>query len=132
RGVRPAALPPLFPPRAPAPRDGPSRPGPGAAGGLLVTQNRRYGGFIVHLGILVVALGVAGSQAWSVQTETTLERGQSMELAGYKVRFDRLQGAEESNHFKVIGTFTVSNGRDPLAVLSPAKKFYPQEQTPIA
>ncbi len=103
-----------------------------AAGGLLLSQNRRYGGFIVHLGIVVVALGVAGSQAWSVQTETTLERGQSIELAGYKVRFDRLRGAEESNHFKVIGTFTVSNGRDPLAVLSPAKKFYPQEQTPIA
>jgi len=104
----------------------------GATGGLLLRQNRRYGGFIVHLGILVVALGVAGSQAWSVQTETTLERGQSMELAGYKVRFDRLHGAEESNHFKVIGTFTVENGRGPLAVLSPAKKFYPQEQTPIA
>jgi len=55
-----------------------------------------------------------------------------MELAGYKVRFDRLQAAEESNHFKVIGTFTVSNGKDPLAVLYPAKKFYRQEQTPIA
>jgi cytochrome c-type biogenesis protein CcmF len=55
-----------------------------------------------------------------------------MELAGYKIRFDRLEGAEESNHFKVVGTFTVQNGRDPLTVLSPAKKFYPQEQTPIA
>jgi cytochrome c-type biogenesis protein CcmF len=103
-----------------------------AASGLLLSQNRRYGGFIVHLGILVVAVGVTGSQAWSVQTETTLDRGQSMELAGYKVRFDRLQAAEESNHFKVIGTFTVSNGKDPLAVLYPAKKFYRQEQTPIA
>ena len=103
-----------------------------AAGGLLLNQNRRYGGFVVHLGILVVALGVAGSQAWSVQTETTLERGQSVELAGYRVRFDRLAASEESNHFKVTGTFTVANGRDPLAVLAPAKKFYPQEQTPIA
>jgi cytochrome c-type biogenesis protein CcmF len=103
-----------------------------AAGNLLVTQNRRYGGFVVHLGVLVIALGVAGSQAWSVQTETTLERGQSVELAGYRVRFDKLAASEESNHFKVTGTFTVANGRDPLAVLEPAKKFYPQEQTPIA
>ena len=105
---------------------------PRPRGGLLLNQNRRYGGFVVHLGILVVALGVAGSQAWSVQTETTLERGQSVELAGYRVRFDRLAASEESNHFKVTGTFTVANGRDPLAVLAPAKKFYPQEQTPIA
>jgi cytochrome c-type biogenesis protein CcmF len=102
-----------------------------AAGGLLRTQNRRYGGFIVHLGVLVVALGVAGSQAWSTQTEVTLDRGQSAALAGYTVRFDRLEAAEESNHFKVTGTFAVGNGR-PLGALHPAKKFYPQEQTPIA
>ncbi len=103
-----------------------------AAGSLLVTQNRRYGGFVVHLGILVVALGVAGSQAWSVQTETTLERGQSVDLAGYTVRFDRLSASEESNHFKVTGRFSVDRDRHPLVVLAPAKKFYPQEQTPIA
>jgi cytochrome c-type biogenesis protein CcmF len=102
-----------------------------AAGGLLVHQNRRYGGFIVHLGVLVIALGVAGSQAWSVHTETTLQKGQSTALAGYNVRFDGLDASEESNHAKVTGTFTVTNGR-PLGVLQPSKKFYPQEQTPIA
>jgi len=102
-----------------------------AAGGLLLNQNRRYGGFIVHLGILVVALGVAGSQAWSVHTETTLEKGQTAALAGYRIRFDGLQESEESNHSKVTGAFTVTNGR-PLGVLHPAKKFYPQEQSPIA
>jgi cytochrome c-type biogenesis protein CcmF len=104
-----------------------------ATWGLLLLQNRRYGGFVVHLGILVVALGVAGSQAWSVSTETTLERGQSAALAGYRVRFDGLEASEESNHGKVTGTFTVSSSRrDPLDVLRPAKKFYQQEQTPIA
>ena len=87
---------------------------------------------MVHLGILVVALGVAGSQAWSTQTEATLNRGESMELAGYTIRFDGLQGVEESNHAKVVGTFTVSNSKGPYTVLTPAKKFYPQEQTPIA
>jgi cytochrome c-type biogenesis protein CcmF len=102
-----------------------------AAGSLLLNQNRRYGGFIVHLGILVVALGVAGSQAWSVHTETTLEKGQSAALAGYTVRFDGLDASEESNHSKVTAAFTVTNGK-PLGVLYPAKKFYPQEQTPIA
>ena len=102
-----------------------------AMGGLLLRHNRRYGGFVVHLGILIIALGVMGSHAWSVQTETTLHRGESAELAGYRFRFDGLTAVEESNHFKVIGAFTVSNGRV-LGVLRPAKKFYPQEQAPIA
>jgi len=99
--------------------------------GLLLRHNRRYGGFVVHLGILIIAVGVTGSQAWSVQTETTLRRGESAELAGYRVRFEDLTASEESNHFKVAGAFTVSNGRV-LGVLRPAKKFYPQEQSPIA
>ena len=103
-----------------------------ATWGLLHRQNRRYGGFVIHLGILVIAVGVAGSQAWSVQTETSLERGQSMELAGYHIRFDGLEPSDESNHFKVTGAFTVSNGRRAMTMLHPAKKFYPQEQTPIA
>jgi cytochrome c-type biogenesis protein CcmF len=102
-----------------------------AMGGLLRRHNRRYGGFIVHLGILIVTLGVTGSQAWSVQTETTLRRGEAAELAGYRVRFDGLTATEESNHFKVAGAFTVSNGRV-IGILRPAKKFYPQEQSPIA
>jgi cytochrome c-type biogenesis protein CcmF len=105
---------------------------PGALGGLLLRHNRRYGGFVVHLGILVVAIGVTGSQAWSVQTETTLRRGETADLAGYRVRFDGLAASEESNHFKVTGTFTVAEGRTAGAVLKPAKKFYPQEQSPIA
>jgi cytochrome c-type biogenesis protein CcmF len=103
-----------------------------ATWGLLLRQNRRYGGFVVHLGILVIALGVAGSQAWSLQTETSLEKGQSVELAGYRVRFDGLSASEESNHFKVTGAFTMTTGRSSFAELRPARKFYPQEQTPIA
>jgi len=102
-----------------------------AMGGLLRRHNRRYGGFVVHLGVLIIAVGVTGSQAWSVQTETMLGRGESTELAGYRVRFEDLAASEESNHFKVAGAFTVSDGRV-LGVLRPAKKFYPQEQSPIA
>jgi len=103
-----------------------------ALGGLLLRHNRRYGGFVVHLAILVVAVGVTGSQAWSVHTETTLKRGEQTELGGYRIRFDGLRESQESNHGKVTGTFTVVNGRAAGAVLEPAKKFYPQEQSPIA
>jgi cytochrome c-type biogenesis protein CcmF len=102
-----------------------------ALGGLLLRHNRRYGGFVVHLAILVVAVGVTGSQAWSVHTETTLKRGEQTELGGYRIRFDGLRESQESNHGKVTGIFTIVNGRAAGAVLEPAKKFYPQ-QSPIA
>jgi cytochrome c-type biogenesis protein CcmF len=103
-----------------------------ALAGLLRRHNRRYGGFIVHLAVLVVAVGVTGSQTWSVHTETTLKRGEQTELGGYRIRFDGLRESQESNHGKVTGTFTVLNGRAAGTVLEPAKKFYPQQQSPIA
>jgi cytochrome c-type biogenesis protein CcmF len=103
-----------------------------AAGGLLLRHNRRYGGFLVHVGILVIVVGVTGSHAWSVQTETTVRRGETAELAGYRFRFDGLAASEESNHVKVTGAFTVTNGRATPVMLHPAKKFYPQETSPIA
>ena len=103
-----------------------------ALGGLVLRHNRRYGGFVVHLAVLVVAVGVTGSQTWSVHTETTLKRGEQAELAGYRIRFDGLRESQESNHGKITGTFTVVNGKAAGTVLEPAKKFYPQEQSPIA
>jgi cytochrome c-type biogenesis protein CcmF len=48
------------------------------------------------------------------------------------VRFDGLSASEESNHAKVTGAFTITNGRAGSDVLYPAKKFYPQDQNPIA
>ena len=99
---------------------------------LLLRHNRRYGGFAIHLGILVVAVGVTGSQAWSVQTEATLRHGEAVHLAGYQVRFDGLSAEEDSTHATVIGTFTVSNGHGTPTVMRPSKKFYPQESSPIA
>jgi cytochrome c-type biogenesis protein CcmF len=103
-----------------------------AIGGLLLRHNRRYGGFVVHLGILVIVLGVTGSQAWSVQRESTLGVGETTELAGYRFRFDGLQAQEESNHFKVVGRFSVSRNGAAAGLMEPTKKFYPQETSPIA
>jgi cytochrome c-type biogenesis protein CcmF len=103
-----------------------------ALGGLLLRHNRRYGGFVVHLGILLIVVGVTGSQAWSVQRESTLALGETTELAGYRLRFDGLAANEESNHFKVVGRFSVARNGSASVLMEPTKKFYPQETSPIA
>jgi cytochrome c-type biogenesis protein CcmF len=103
-----------------------------AMGGLLVRHNRRYGGFVIHLGILVIAVGITGSQAWSLQREATLKRGEAVELAGYRFQFEGLAAREAGNHFLVESTFKVTDGHAAVDELRPAKKFYRQEQSPIA
>ena len=52
-----------------------------ALGRLLVCNHRRYGGFIVHLGVVVVFVGVAGSSAYGRHLEQTVGVGESLRLA---------------------------------------------------
>src|SRR5262249_57086710 len=77
-------------------------------------------------------MGGRGWQGWWGRRERTLRGGEHTDLAGYRVRFDGLAASEESNHLKVTGTFTVANGHAEGTVLRPAKKFYPQDSSPIA
>jgi cytochrome c-type biogenesis protein CcmF len=52
---------------------------------LIQRNNRRYGGYIVHVGILLIGAGVVGSHVYQQQTQATLSPGQSVSLAGYTV-----------------------------------------------
>src|SRR5579862_9748776 len=65
-----------------------------AAGSLftLVSRNRRrYGGYIVHASIVLLAIGIAGSSAYQTNVERQLKPGQSTTVAGYTVTYRHVQ-----------------------------------------
>ncbi len=57
---------------------------------LVAGNRRRYGGYIVHLGILLVFAGITGSSVFSTQRVATLRPGDAVQVGHYRVRFDRL------------------------------------------
>jgi len=98
----------------------------------LVRRNqRRYGGLVVHLGVVLVVLGIAGSMGYSIEREATLQRGETLSVGHYKVRFEELKGSQQPTHFRVEGSFRVSNNGHDLGTMSPALKFYPSQKSPI-
>ncbi len=71
-----------------------------AAGSLfeLVSRNRRrYGGYVVHASVVLLAIGVAGSSAYGSTTERKLVVGQSMKVPGYTLTLKALQVHNTSN-----------------------------------
>ena len=54
-----------------------------AAPRLVWRHRPRYGGYIVHLGVILLAMGIIGSQMFSTTAEATLAPGESMEIRGY-------------------------------------------------
>jgi len=94
-------------------------------------NQRRYGGFIVHLGVVLIIMGIAGSMGYSVEREATLRTGESLSLGRYHILFEGLRGSQQPTHFRVEGAFRVFNKGEDLGILSPALKFFPAQQSPV-
>lgn len=94
-------------------------------------NQRRYGGFVVHLGIVLIMMGIAGSMGYSVEREATLRTGESLTLGRYHILFEGLKGSQQPTHFRVEGTFRVFNEGKDLGTMSPALKFFPAQQSPV-
>ncbi|HWP35850.1 MAG TPA: heme lyase CcmF/NrfE family subunit, partial [Thermodesulfobacteriota bacterium] len=102
-----------------------------ALAGLVVRNQRRYGGFVVHLGVVLIVLGIAGSMAYSVEREATLRRGEGLAIGRYWVVFEGLAQSRQPTHLRVEGRFRVFNEGHEVGVLAPALKFFPTSSTPV-
>src|SRR3954463_10042152 len=91
----------------------------------LVSRNRRrYGGYIVHAAIVLLALGIAGSSAYGSSTERKLSPGQSMNVGGYTLAYRSLAQEREPNHLAVRAAVDVYRGGDLVARVEPGKNNY--------
>src|SRR5712692_6245271 len=54
---------------------------------LIDRYRQRYGGYLVHLGLVLLAVGVIGSHFFQVQRDAVLKPGQAMQIAGYSLVF---------------------------------------------
>ncbi|MGZ8467619.1 MAG: heme lyase CcmF/NrfE family subunit, partial [Candidatus Binatia bacterium] len=70
-------------------------------------NQRRYGGLVVHLGVVLIMMGIAGSMTYSSEKDATLAVGQSLDIGNYKVQFEGLKGSQQPTHFRVEGVFRV-------------------------
>lgn len=59
-------------------------------GRLIGRDRRRYGGYIIHLGVILMAVGVIGIEMFQSETQGTIPVGGELTLAGYSIVFDKL------------------------------------------
>src|SRR5881275_3463681 len=77
---------------------------------LVGRNRRRYGGYLVHAAILMLAVGIAGSSAYQTVRERGLEPGQSLEAAGYTFTYLGLRQRQEANAQATRARVEVSRG----------------------
>jgi cytochrome c-type biogenesis protein CcmF len=94
-------------------------------------NQRRYGGLTVHLGVVLIIMGIAGSMAYSIEREATLAVKQALNVGNYRIQFEGLKGSQQPTHFRVEGSFRVFHNGNDEGILNPALKFFPTQQSPI-
>ena len=87
-------------------------------------SRRRYGGYIVHVGIGLMFLGFCG-KAWDVEKEASLMPGQSAEVGGYKLTYRGSRREVDLEKRMIFADMDVERGR-PGAVAGPPGQVHLQ------
>ena len=85
---------------------------------------RRYGGYVVHLGVTMMFLGFLG-QTWHVSGQASLDPGQTFTIQDYVLRYDRFRVESDRAKEMFIADFSVTDARGRhRGTVSPAKFVY--------
>lgn len=99
--------------------------------GRLIWHNKpRYGGYIVHLSIVMIAMGIIGSFAFHTEKEVTLAPGEMMNIDRFSIKYNSLAETPKKGKDVVTATVEVYNAGQRVGYLFPAKEFSPQSEEP--
>ena len=92
--------------------------------GLVSRNKRRYGGYVVHVGIMLMFMGFAG-EGFGRDEQALLKPGQQVQVDQYLLRLDSIRATEDGQKQMVTGQISVTDtsGKD-LGKMFPAKWFY--------
>jgi len=92
-------------------------------------NTRRYGGYIVHFGVIVIMIGFAGS-AFNQDIERELTNGQSMSIGPYTLTMRSNTQDDNPNYSSEWAIVDVSKGGKPLTTMYPERRFFKASQQP--
>jgi cytochrome c-type biogenesis protein CcmF len=101
---------------------------PAAFGSLVSRNRRRYGGYVVHAAIVMLAIGVAGSSAFDSVADAKLARGDAMRVGDYTLVYSSLDERVVSNATEIRATLDVRRGDRDLGTLQAGKNAYTVEE----
>ncbi|MEN8145093.1 MAG: heme lyase CcmF/NrfE family subunit [Gemmatimonadota bacterium] len=99
---------------------------------LLRRNNRRYGGYIVHAGIVVIVVALSISGTWRFEKERTVQRDELLAIGDYAIRLDDVWAREEPQRDVVGSTVTVFKRGSEIGTMEPRLNYYRNSEQPIA
>ena len=98
--------------------------------GRLIAANRpRYGGYIAHLAIVMLALGVAGSSFYNIQKDVILSPGERASIGDYTIEYVNARVEEKADRTEFITDIRLYRNDNFIGIASPWRALYPEQRT---
>ena len=100
----------------------------GAFTSLVSRNRRRYGGYVSHAAVVLLAVGVVGSSVYGSARTAHLQPGQAMSVGGYSATYLGTKLTRSASHDALRGEFALSYRGKPVGVVAAGKNHYKVEQ----
>ena len=99
-------------------------PIPVALLGLVRRNRRRYGGYVVHAGVVLIGLAIVASSVYQQERLVNLKPGESVDIGRYRLTYQRVGERAEPGIRVVEATLAVEENGQPAELMKPAKNFH--------
>jgi len=97
---------------------------------LVAKNNRRYGGYIIHIGVVVAFLGIVASSFFKLEVKKAVRPGDTFNVGSYQLRYLGVVPTDTPHLESAVANIQVSRDGREIARMAPAKLFYKREQQP--
>ncbi len=91
---------------------------------LVFKYRRRYGGYLIHIGMMIVFIGVTGTTVFKVEKEMVLKKGDSLTIKNYKLTFLGSDNFKTPLADKFVATIKIEKDGKPMGIATPSKEYY--------
>jgi cytochrome c-type biogenesis protein CcmF len=92
--------------------------------GLVGRNRRRYGGYVVHCAVVLLAFGIIGTACFGATKETALRPSDTISIGDYLLRLDRSYIRVGANALQLRAALTVFQGGRRVGEVVPGKNRY--------
>jgi cytochrome c-type biogenesis protein CcmF len=97
---------------------------------LIAKNRRRYGGYIIHVGVVMIFVAITGTSLFREERQVTLNPGERVDIGGYTLRYDGLEERDTPHIAYLMANVAVFDGAKQIDTLKPEKRFYKKPEQP--
>ena len=94
---------------------------------MISRNRRRYGGYIIHLGVVLIVIGITASSTFNIEREATLNTGESFSIGKYELTFEKLETYKNDAKNGTRAVLLLSTGGKTIDTVYPEKNIYRYE-----